>query len=312
MFVMFTIIIFAILSLWMSDTERKRPVALIVMGVLCITIGGRAIVLLSDPLNDRFIGALYASEESSTQESKDDKSENELPADGESPSISPLKDETTSISSATEPRELTIEPTARFRYLTTPRPEWLETEATTSDERFQVAVDSGLHVRKRTAQQTLRDEVKSAIDSYVNNYLESELASTLSGYSIDEGESGRTQTISLLLDGKSFEIAHERFDERVEFDYGIMNQSHVLITIDEETRHALDQRWTEVRAMSRLFQMGLGAGAVLLLLGTMFSYLRLDTATRGYYTGRLQIGAAAAILAVIAASVVCANRIPWM
>jgi purine-cytosine permease-like protein len=61
-----------------------------------------------------------------------------------------------------------------------------------------------------------------------------------------------------------------------------------------------------------LFQTGLGAGAVLLLLGTMFSYLKLDTETRGYYTGRLQFGAAGVILAIIAAGVVCANWIPWM
>ena len=59
-------------------------------------------------------------------------------------------------------------------------------------------------------------------------------------------------------------------------------------------------------------QTGLGVGIVILLLSTMFSYFKLDTATRGYYTGRLQFAAAAAILTVIAASVLFANYVPWM
>ncbi|MEO8495016.1 MAG: hypothetical protein ABI614_08090, partial [Planctomycetota bacterium] len=168
------------------------------------------------------------------------------------------------------------------------------------------------HVRKRTAQQSLRDAVKAAVDAYVNDYLQSELASTLSGYSIEETETGAARTINLRLDGNAFEIARERFDEQVEFDYGVMNQSHALVKIDKNVKKALDEYWTKVRATSRLFQTGLGAGAILLLLGTMFGYLKLDTATRGYYTGRLQFGAAAAILAIIAAGVVFANRIPWM
>ena len=40
-----------------------------------------------------------------------------------------------------------------------------------------------------------------------------------------------------------------------------------------------------------------------LLLALMFGYFKLDTATKGYYTGRLQMGLAAAILAVVVAVV---------
>ena len=56
----------------------------------------------------------------------------------------------------------------------------------------------------------------------------------------------------------------------------------------------------------------MGAGIVLLLVTTLFGYFKLDTATRGYYTGRLQFAAAAAILALVAASVLLAKWIPWM
>ena len=56
----------------------------------------------------------------------------------------------------------------------------------------------------------------------------------------------------------------------------------------------------------------LGAWPVLGFLGLVFGYLKLDTATRGYYTGRLQIGALAAVLSLAAAGVLLARWIPWM
>jgi hypothetical protein len=92
----------------------------------------------------------------------------------------------------------------------------------------------------------------------------------------------------------------------------VFHQSHALLSFDDDFRGAVSAKWAEVRAASRLMQTGLGAGIVILLLSTMFSYFKLDTATRGYYTGRLQFAAAAAILAVIAASVLFANYVPWM
>jgi len=67
-----------------------------------------------------------------------------------------------------------------------------------------------------------------------------------------------------------------------------------------------------VRATSRLAQTGLLSGGVLLLLGSIFGYFRLDNATRGYYTGRLQFMTAAAILAVVGAGAVLAQWIHWL
>ena len=315
MFVLLMIVLLAVLALWLSNMQRHRPAALLMMGLCCVTLGGRAVALLSDAYSDEYLGAVYADQEAPpTALSAPDSEEvlGEVSSDAEMSATATSLDAATTVSPSSGPHELAIEPAPNFRYLTLPRPAWVETEAITSDEAYQIAVESGLHVRKRTAQQSLRDEVKAAVDAYVNDYLESELASTLCGYSIEERESGALRTINLRLDGNTFEIARERFDEQVEFDYGVMNQSHTLVKIDKKVKKALDEHWTKVRAASRLLQTGLAVGAVLLLLTTMFSYLKLDTATRGYYTGRLQFGAAAAILAIIAAGAVCANWIPWM
>ncbi|MEX0819840.1 MAG: hypothetical protein WD070_09600 [Pirellulaceae bacterium] len=303
MFELLMIVILAVWALWMSNSERKRPAVLIVMGLMSVALGGRVVAQMSDSYSQEYLGAVYADEQAP---------EAEMPPRAEQDDLGNVGQDATPVSSSRGPRQLSLEPTPSFRYLTTPRPDWVETDVLKSEDGYQIAVESGLHVRKRTAQQALRDNVKAAIDSYVNDYLESELASTLTGYAIEEGDSSGTRTVSLRLEGQTFDLARERFDEQVEFDYGVMHQSHALVKIDQDIRQALDQRWGQVRATSRLFQTALGAGALLLLLGTMLSYLKLDTATRGYYTGRLQFGAAAAILAIVAAGVVCANWIPWM
>ncbi len=52
---------------------------------------------------------------------------------------------------------------------------------------------------------------------------------------------------------------------------------------------------------NRLLGLGLIGGGILVLLGLLFSYLRLDHATRGFYGGRLQLVAAIAALIVLAA-----------
>ncbi|MCA9144294.1 MAG: hypothetical protein KDB05_15965 [Planctomycetales bacterium] len=304
MLVLLMIVVLAVLALWMSNMERKHPAALIMMGLMSVVLGGRAVAVLSDSYSDEYLGVLYAQEDPAPA---GDSEIEVVPSEAAS-----TEQEVAPPRVGKQPHELAVEPTPAFRYLTTPRPDWVETEAKKSEELYQIAVDSGLHVRARTAQQSLQEEVKAAVDAYVKDYLGSELAATLAGYSIEESDTGTTRTINLRLEDESYPIARERFDEQVEFDYGVMNQSHALVKIDKKVKDALDRRWSKVRATSRLFQTGLGVGAVLLLLGTMFSYLKLDTATRGYYTGRLQFGAAAAILAVIAASVVFANKIPWM
>ena len=51
---------------------------------------------------------------------------------------------------------------------------------------------------------------------------------------------------------------------------------------------------------------------VLLLVAGVFSYFSLDTATRGFYTGRLQFLAAIAILALIGAGLYFARLITWV
>ena len=53
----------------------------------------------------------------------------------------------------------------------------------------------------------------------------------------------------------------------------------------------------------RLLEVAGGTAAVMLVLGAVFGYLKLDTLTRGYYTRRLQLAAGVVILTVAAGTV---------
>jgi uncharacterized integral membrane protein len=93
-----------------------------------------------------------------------------------------------------------------------------------------------------------------------------------------------------------------------------MYQTHALLEFGPAFRKELDgrrgdlERYVRETAMAyRLRGLALGFGAVLCLLTVVFGFFRLDTATRGYYTGRLQFLAGAAILSVIVAGVVLAR-----
>ena len=50
----------------------------------------------------------------------------------------------------------------------------------------------------------------------------------------------------------------------------------------------------------------------LLLLASVFGYFRMDNATRGYYTGRLQFMTAAAILGIVGVGAILSQWIHWL
>ena len=89
----------------------------------------------------------------------------------------------------------------------------------------------------------------------------------------------------------------------------ILRPARVRPRVSQRAGPPLDERPRPPAAWRRL---GLFAGAALLLLASVFGYFRLDNATRGYYTGRLQFMTAAAILAVVGAGAVLAQWIHWL
>ena len=183
-------------------------------------------------------------------------------------------------------------------YITPNRPAWLEAGPILEGEEYWVAVRGGPYRKLRDCENDLQKEIQLAVADYTNDYLDAPHASKFINYSVK--------------DLRSRKVIQDQFSEQLETSIGLMNQVHARLAFNDQFREELDNRWAEIRSKSRLAQTGLGTGIVLLFLGTLFSYLKLDTATKGYYTGRLQFVASATILALVAASVLLMKWIPWM
>ena len=88
--------------------------------------------------------------------------------------------------------------------------------------------------------------------------------------------------------------------ESVETEVGQAQYMLATLQFNQSFLDEVNSTWQDAQREARLKQTGFGAGSLLALLATVFGYLKLDTATRGYYTGRLQAG------------VLIARWIPWI
>jgi len=185
------------------------------------------------------------------------------------------------------------------------RPKWVGSEPNLRGKIHSIAVSSGPYAVDAQSRKALDEEIVKATDNYIAEQLGSETAPKLLHLRWPEDYSARTI--------RQRYVKHENsYHDVARYSVGWMHENFALVEFGPEFRNELDKRWTQVRATSRVAQTGLVSGAVLLLLSSVFGYFRLDNATRGYYTGRLQFMTAAAVVAVVGASAVLARWIPWL
>jgi len=179
------------------------------------------------------------------------------------------------------------------------RPQWVkDSKPNLFGSIHTIPVTSGPYKLNRDAQRGLEEAMKRATDEYIADQLNSPLAAKFIPYSIEAIQD---------------RFVKQTYNETINFGtVGPMEQRHALLQFDDAFRQELRHHWVGRIAESRLYQAGLGAGAVLLLLASVFGYFRLDNATRGYYTGRLQFMTAAAILAIVALGAAAAFRFTWL
>ena len=77
-----------------------------------------------------------------------------------------------------------------------------------------------------------------------------------------------------------------------DWHFGPMYRAHLLIDLAPAKRDVLLATWHGEVLHERLGQIGGGAAFIFICLVTLFGYLRLDDATRGYYSKWLITGAA--------------------
>lgn len=84
---------------------------------------------------------------------------------------------------------------------------------------------------------------------------------------------------------------------------------HYLLEFNDAVRQHIVQVYHQALVAERLKYVGLGAAGIFGLLATAFGYLKLDTLSRGYYTGYLQAAAAMAITGLVAVLAGCFGRL---
>jgi hypothetical protein len=179
------------------------------------------------------------------------------------------------------------------------RPKWVGAEPNLRGKTHTLAVSSGPYAVDTLSRRALDEALVKATSGYIAELLGSDIAPRLIHYD--------ARTIK-----QRFVKPENTYHDVARYSVGWMHENFALLEFGPDFRNELDRRWTSVRAKSRLAQTGLFSGAALLLVGSVFGYFRLDNATRGYYTGRLQFMTAAAILSVVGAGAVLAQWIHWL
>jgi hypothetical protein len=177
-------------------------------------------------------------------------------------------------------------------------PAWVNMAAYSRDGVDCVPVASGPFATRNECRKALGEAMKRAVDEYIDEQL---------------GRPGASEYVVFDLSYIKTRLRHaDVYQEPMQASFGPMLQQHALLEFDRDFREEIQRHWDRVKVMTRLAHVSLAAAAILAGLATVFAYLRLDTATKGYYTGRLRISAGAVILGLVALGILTARWIPWL
>jgi hypothetical protein len=168
----------------------------------------------------------------------------------------------------------------------TPRPKWLDEPTGLVNGVYIKNIVVGPYPTRAACDEALPAELNAAVAQFIESYL----------------GPGANYFVQLPSSYVHDQIMKRQFEETFSASFGPMKNLHVQLEFDHKVCMELQRRNHEARSELRMKEVALGAGSVLLLLGIVFSYLKLDTATRGYYTGRLRVATALAILGAGAAA----------
>jgi hypothetical protein len=165
-----------------------------------------------------------------------------------------------------------------------PRPAWMDGQMGRVGDVYRTTGKVGPAFSRTECEKQLPRALDDAVGTYADHLL---------------GE-GRGQFIHLPAAYIRNHLVRNEWEEQRETTYDTMFILHELLEFDREANEAIEANYRQSVVMGRLAYTATGGGVVLGLLTILFGYLKLDTLSRGYYTGRLRLTAAAAILALAA------------
>ena len=192
---------------------------------------------------------------------------------------------------------------------------WVDSPPDFEGQVHTIAVSSGPCNTPPECRDALAAQLEATVDTYVDWYLGKVYGDSFKASQFVDFDSD--YVLANLVNPRA--NPDSEYEEVIQHSFGPMHQKHALVKFGPEFRQLLDsrravidQRWRQMHQTGRVLAAALGFGLILAFLGVVFGYFRLDTATRGYYTGRLQFVSVVAILAVVVAGFLLAQRVPWM
>ncbi len=186
----------------------------------------------------------------------------------------------------------------------TSRPAWVETSPKRVGDIYRVALASDPYTTKRECDEHIDRLITIATAEYLGELMGER---RYAGYDT-RSESWQYGWALRRLSGLDItphfirqNICSDEFDEIVASSVGPMHKVYVLMEFDKNVEVALRDKWKESQIEERLTKVGVGAAALLSLLGMVFAYLKFDTVTQGFYTRYLKVAATVVTIILIAA-----------
>jgi hypothetical protein len=174
-----------------------------------------------------------------------------------------------------------------------PRPAWVDDSGKLVGDDYLVTVMVGPHADRALCDQAMTEELRRATDRYIDQLIGSP----------DAGE-----LVDLPMADIRRQVVRAEHQEPVQASFGPMVNLYALLQFDKKLQDRIVREHEQALVQRRVGVTAGGMGLVIVVLGTLFGYLKLDTATRGYYSGRLKLAAAAVILTAIAAGALAAHQ----
>ncbi|HWB12466.1 MAG TPA: hypothetical protein VG826_24790 [Pirellulales bacterium] len=162
------------------------------------------------------------------------------------------------------------------------RPAWMDAPMGRVGDVYRTRATAGPWMSRTECERELADVLRDAVSTYADQLL---------------GQ-GRGRFVNLPMSYILQNIVRGEWEERRQDTIHTMTSLHELLEFDREANQAIEASYHHSVVQSRLGYLLAGGGALVGLLTIVLGYLKLDTLTRGYYTGRLRLTALAAILAL--------------
>lgn len=171
-------------------------------------------------------------------------------------------------------------------------PDWVGTTPHKAGGVYQMPIEVGPYSTREECDQELAAKLRAAVDQYAATYL---------------GRGARGQ-VRLPIDYVESEIVKDEYEQKKEVKISPEGQPekfadvlylHVLLEFDRAANARIQEEWNKALVADRLGGVAAMGVLVFVLLGAVWSYLKIDLATGGAYRGRLRLVAATLFLIAI-------------